>query len=329
MGRALGLLGWTVRTVAGAGPVDRRPPGLAMDARTPRPGRGRPCAGRRRSGHRREPVLAPLEPRRGGRGGGGLRRTPRRCCTTTTCRGSVPTWPHLPPPPDDAAWAHVTINELSRDELAAHGIDGHHDLQRLRPGSAAGRPDATCRPPRRPRWQRRCCCSPRVHWRARTSGGGIALAEALDATYWLLGPAEDGYGPELDRSWSRPARCPVLLGSPPGGCSIADAYAACDAVALPRPGRASATRRWSRQPTAGRWPSARIRWRRNWRLRLPLVRRTPTPPPLARWLGQPDDRLIAHNQRVAAEPLQPGRPAGSACRKVLRARPPVSDRSVT
>ncbi len=29
---------------------------------------------------------------------------------------------HLPPPPDDAAWAHVTINELSRSELAGHGI---------------------------------------------------------------------------------------------------------------------------------------------------------------------------------------------------------------
>ena len=29
---------------------------------------------------------------------------------------------HLPPPPDDPAWAHVTINELSRVELAARGI---------------------------------------------------------------------------------------------------------------------------------------------------------------------------------------------------------------
>ena len=34
---ALGLLGWTVRTVAGAGPVDAVLPGLAMDAAEPPP----------------------------------------------------------------------------------------------------------------------------------------------------------------------------------------------------------------------------------------------------------------------------------------------------
>ena len=62
--------------------------------------------------------------------------------------------------------------------------------------------------------------------------GAIALAEALGATYWLLGPAEDGYGPELERLVAR-ARCPVVLGTPVGGCSIADAYAACDAVLAP------------------------------------------------------------------------------------------------
>src|SRR3954470_6094365 len=29
----------------------------------------------------------------------------------------------FPPPPDDPAWVHVTINDLSRAELAEHGID--------------------------------------------------------------------------------------------------------------------------------------------------------------------------------------------------------------
>ena len=49
--------------------------------------------------------------------------------------------------------------------------------------------------------------------------GAIALTEALDAldaAYWLLGPAEDGYGPELQRLVAQ-ARCRMLLGPPPGG----------------------------------------------------------------------------------------------------------------
>ena len=64
--------------------------------------------------------------------------------------------------------------------------------------------------------------------------GGIALAEALGATYWLLGPAEDGFGPELDRLLAG-ARCRVLHG--PGATAararVEDAYAACDVVVLP------------------------------------------------------------------------------------------------
>ena len=90
--------------------------------------------------------------------------------------------------------------------------------------------------------------------------GAIALTEAVGGTYWLLGPAEDGYGPELDRLVGQ-ASCPVVLGQPGGGCSIADAYAACDAVLLPsswegfgNPSVESATHR--RPLAVGRYPVA-------------------------------------------------------------------------
>jgi len=57
----------------------------------------------------------------------------------------------------------------------------------------------------------------------------IALAEALGGTYWLLGPAEEDYGPQLERLLAE-ARCRVIHRS----CDVeADIYAAADVVAFP------------------------------------------------------------------------------------------------
>ncbi|MCZ7534977.1 MAG: glycosyltransferase [Acidimicrobiia bacterium] len=59
-----------------------------------------------------------------------------------------------------------------------------------------------------------------------------ALAECVTGgmvRYWLSGPAEDGYGPTLDRVLAR-ATVDVTLGRTP---SAADAYAACDVVVFP------------------------------------------------------------------------------------------------
>jgi glycosyltransferase involved in cell wall biosynthesis len=58
----------------------------------------------------------------------------------------------------------------------------------------------------------------------------VALAEALGATYWLAGPPEDGYDDELARVLAT-AVGRVIHRAPPG--SMADAYAAADAVAFP------------------------------------------------------------------------------------------------
>ena len=64
----------------------------------------------------------------------------------------------------------------------------------------------------------------------------LALAEAVGATYWLPGPAEDGYGPDARRASlaghhaSRGRCCSTRPRRPP---AMADAYAACDAVLFP------------------------------------------------------------------------------------------------
>ena len=60
---------------------------------------------------------------------------------------------------------------------------------------------------------------------------GLAVAEALGADYWLTGPEEDGYGPELARLLAA-TRCRVHRRLP-AGLTMDDAYVACDAVVFP------------------------------------------------------------------------------------------------
>src|SRR5690606_23881895 len=57
----------------------------------------------------------------------------------------------------------------------------------------------------------------------------VALCEALGATYWLLGDAEEDYAAELQRVLAA-ARCRVVRRSLPHGPDI---YAAPDLVAFP------------------------------------------------------------------------------------------------
>jgi glycosyltransferase involved in cell wall biosynthesis len=60
----------------------------------------------------------------------------------------------------------------------------------------------------------------------------IALAEATGATYWLTGPAEEGYGPELERLLDA-TNVRVLRAPLDTTITVADGYAACDAVVFP------------------------------------------------------------------------------------------------
>jgi hypothetical protein len=303
---ALRTLGWQVQTVAGAGPVDTVLPGLAMDAAAA------PTTSELRD------ALAPFD----------LVVVENLCslplnpaaaaAVAAVCAGRPtimhhhdlpwqrPHLAHLPPPPDDRAWAHVTINHRSRLELAQRGMAASTMYNRFDPDPPAGK---------RERVRRalgvtegtRLLLQPTRALARKNVAAGLALAAAVEGTYWLLGPAEDGYGPELDRLVGR-ARGPVLLGAPVGAgagadeaFTIDDAYAACDVVLLPstwegfgNPSLESATHR--RPLAVGPYPVAAelaafgFRWFDS-----------AAPAPLSAWLHDPDGDLVADNHRIAAQ----------------------------
>jgi len=210
--------------------------------------------------------------------------------------------PHLadlPPPPDDAAWAHVTINQLSRSELAGRGIQATTIYNTFDPEPPAGDRVAT-RGALGLSDDIPLLLQPTRALARKNIPAALDMAEAVGGTYWLLGPAEDGYGPELERLVTR-ARCPVVLGEPEGGCSIEDAYAACDLVLLPsswegfgNPSIESATHR--RALVIGAYPVAAELAAFGFRWFSPADAR-----PVAAWLADAEEELLAHNQLVAAE----------------------------
>jgi glycosyltransferase involved in cell wall biosynthesis len=137
-------------------------------------------------------------------------------------------------PATDPAWRHVAITELLAGELAQRGIE------------ATAIHNAFPEPPARSEHER---AERRAAVRAEVGLGpdelvvahpvraierknlpaAINLAEALGATYWLLGPAEEGYGDELDRLLGA-ARCRVVHHPWPDAEGI---YLAADHITFP------------------------------------------------------------------------------------------------
>ena len=298
-GWALQQLGFSVRTVAGEGVGDVLLPGLAIDATEP------PTA---------EAVEAALD-------GAGLVVVENLCSLPLNPPAAAavarvlagrrallhhhdlpwqrPRFAGFPPPPTDPAWVHVTINDLTREELAGHGIAAITVRNTFDPDPPLGRRAATRRllgvAP-----GKILLLQPTRALERKGVPNALAMAAALDAEYWLLGAAEDGYGPELHRILAT-ATVPFHRGFPDPSITMADAYAAADAVVLPsswegfgNPVIESALHRRPlavhRYPVALELEAYGFQWFDS-----------SDPAPLAAWLRRPDPGLLDHNQAVARQ----------------------------
>lgn len=290
---ALTQLGFEVSTLAGSGTADVIVPGLEIGG-----------TGLRSIDLPAADVvivenvlsLAPLNPDAARAVTGALRgrRAVLRHHDLPWQRPQFASWSH--PVPDDPCWRHVTINNLSRDELAARGITattiynafdcdpplGDRAATRRRLGLDEGR---------------RLLLHPTRAIPRKNVGAALALAEAIGATYWLLGGAEDGYGPALARLLDT-TTAPVIRG---GDVAVIDAYAAADAVCLPSSwegfGNPTVESAVHRKPLAiGDYAVARelaafgFKWFA-----------ASDPAALDNWLSAPDDALLAHNLDVARQ----------------------------
>ncbi|MHB1911651.1 MAG: glycosyltransferase, partial [Acidimicrobiales bacterium] len=198
---------------------------------------------------------------------------------------------------DDPGWVHVTVNDLSRGQLAARGIPAVTVHNRFEPNPAPGDGAAT-REALDLRPETRLLIQPTRAIARKSVAAGLAAAEALGATFWLTGPAEEGYQAELDRLLAG-ARVPVI--HRPAPLDMAGAYAAADAVVLPSSwegfGNPAVEASVHMRPVlVGPYPVAEelialgFRWFRG-------------AAGLRAFLDRPDADLLEHNRAVAAECL--------------------------
>jgi glycosyltransferase involved in cell wall biosynthesis len=207
----------------------------------------------------------------------------------------------------------VTINQLSRRQLADRGIVATtvynaFDIGIQDAGTGSAADDVRLADQRRAAVRQalgvtdkeRLVLQPTRAIARKNVGAGLRVAAELGATYWLLGPAEDGYDAEL-AALVASAGCPVRRGEPRHlpGITVVDAYRACDVVTLPSTwegfGNPAVESAVHRRPLAvGPYPVAAelAAFGFDW-FGLTDVDR------LDAWLVQPDDSLLDANFNVA------------------------------
>lgn len=314
---ALRRMGCRVRTVAGAGTADHLVPGLALDAHRPA-GSGELVAALRGvdlvvvenvcSLPMNPPVTEAVALALRGR---------RAVLRHHDLPWEREHYAHLHGwPPDDPNWQHVAISQHSAAQLAGRGIAAtavYHGYARIprRGDRDAGRAALGIAP------RQRLLLQPTRAILRKNIAAGIALAQSLDAVYWLTGAAEEGYGPQLAELLAR-ARCPVRRGLP-GGLGMADAYAAADAVVLPstwegfglpliESALASRPLAVSDYPVAREVAQLGFTW-------FPID----DPSPLADFMADPDPALLARNRALARRHFGPEALVGRLAETLVRA----------
>ena len=230
---ALVDLGLDASTIAGDGPVDRLVPGLAIDAAV-------------------EPTVAEVKEALDGFDlvvVENLLTIPLNLAASRVVAEVLRGRPailhhHDPPwqrprfeavtelPPDDPSWRHVVINQLTRRQLGERvGIDATYIANAFDVDAPIGDREAT-RAALNVADGERLLLHPVRAIERKDVPSALRLAEAVGATYWLSGPAEEGYGPTLDRLLAA-TTARVLRQPLDDAIRHGDAYAACDAVLFP------------------------------------------------------------------------------------------------